>query len=138
MTVKEIAQSILDRVLLPDGITSHHLRRVEVDQIGDGSTPVNPDEYVVFSRVTGKGSAHGDGKAQLMRTYLDVNYYYAYEKDGERFDEVERRIKKVIGAFLADPRFLLVNGERDLPETDNPFRGINVELLFVGVADYEQ
>lgn len=138
MTVKEIAQSILDRVLLPDGITSHHLRRVEVDKIGVGSIPVNHDEYVVFSRVTGKGSAHGDGKAQLMRTYLDVNYYYAYEKDGERFDEVERRIKKVIGAFLADRRFLLVNGERDLPETDNPYRGINVEFLFVGVADYEQ
>lgn len=137
MTVRNIVQSVLDRVLLPDGITSHHLRRVEVDQIGDGEIPVNQEEYVVFRRVSNKGGAYGDGKAHVERTYIDVNYYYSYDKTDDRVDAVEERIKKVIQAFLSDKRFRLVNGPHDIYDLDNPYRGINVEFLFIGVADYE-
>ena len=52
MNVVRALQAALDRVLLPEGITSHHLRRVETDVIGDGGTEPNRDEYVVFRLVT--------------------------------------------------------------------------------------
>ncbi len=137
MTVRKITQSVLDRVLLPDGITSHHLRRVEVDQIGDGKIKVNRHEYVVFRLVSSKGKAYGDGKAHLMRHYIDVNYYYSYEKNDARVSEVDVRIKKIIREFLLDRRFRLANGPGDIYDLDNPYRGINLEFLFIGAVQYE-
>lgn len=137
MTVRKITQSILDRVLLPDGITSHHLRRVEVDQIGDGKIKVNRQEYVVFRLVSSRGAVYGDGKAHMMRHYIDVNYYYSYEKNDARIADVESRIEKIIKAFLSDRRFRLANGQSDIVDLDNPYRGINVEFLFIGAVEYE-
>lgn len=132
MTVKEITQSILDRVLLPEGITSHHLRRIEVDRIGDGSVPVNREEYVVFRRIsTGKG-IYGDGRELIPRRYIDVNYYYSHEKSSSDSDRVDARIKSIIKEFRKDSRFRLVNGPRDIEDAESAFRGIHLEFLFLG------
>lgn len=135
MDLRALTQATLDKVLLPDGILSHHLRRVEVDKIDGLKVKVNKDEYVVFRIVSSKGRAYGDGNAQLVRYYIDINYYYAYEKTDSRFVSANKRIKAIMSAFLADPRFHIANGQSDIYDLDNPYRGINIELLFVGVND---
>ena len=48
MNVINTVQETLDRVLLPYGVVSNHLRRVEVDKIENSDVTVNKDEYVVF------------------------------------------------------------------------------------------
>ena len=96
---------------------------------------VNKDEYVVFRIVSSRGDGYGDGNAQLVRYYLDVNYYYAYEKTDSRFIGANERIEATMSAFLADPRFHIANGQSDIYDLDNPYRGINIEFLFVGVND---
>ena len=135
MGILDIVQTKLDTVLLPDGVLSHHLRRVKVEKIAGTKTPVNNDEYVVYRLVSSRDSAYGDGNAQLVRQYVDINYYYSYEKTDARYKDAERRIKAIKKAFLSDPRFRLSNGESDIYDTDNPYRGINVEFLFIGVID---
>lgn len=131
MNVRQTVQAKLDKVLLPYGILSHHLRRVDVDKIKGLIVKVNQDEYVVYRVVSSRGGAHGDGRAQLVRYYVDVNYYYAYEKTDARFADAENRIKQIIREFKSDKRFYIANGESDIYDLDNPYRGINVEFLFV-------
>lgn len=131
MNVRQTVQAKLDKVLLPYGILSHHLRRVDVDKIKCLTVKVNQDEYVVYRVVSSRGGAHGDGRAQLVRYYVDVNYYYAYEKTDARFADAENRIKQIIREFKSDKRFYIANGESDIYDLDNPYRGINVEFLFV-------
>ena len=92
---------------------------------------VNQDEYVVYRVVSSKGGAHGDGRAQIVRYYVDVNYYYAYEKTDARFADAENRIKRIIAEFKSDKHFCIANGESDIYDIDNPYRGINVEFLYV-------
>lgn len=135
MTVASITQSILDTLLLPDGILSHRLRRVKADSIEGSAVPVNNNEYVVYRIISTRGGAYGDGNAQLVKQYVDINYYYAYDKIDTRHETAERRMAAIKKAFLRDPRFRLANGEKDLPDTDNAYRGINIELLFIGIAD---
>lgn len=135
MGVLGIVQQKLDTLLLPDGVLSHHLRRVKVEKINGNKTPVNNDEYVVYRLVSTKNTAYGDGRARLVRQYVDINYYYSYEKTDARYKDAERRIKAIKMAFLSDPRFRLANGENDIYDSDNPYRGINVEFLFVGVIE---
>lgn len=132
-----VTQAKLDRVLLPYGITSHHLRRVEVDYIvSDGQRiQVNRDEYVVFRLVSSPPGKFGDGKPLTDRAYVDVNYYYLYEKTDARYKDVKARIKAIKKEFLSDGLIRLANGERDLYDLDNPYRGINVEFMFMGVLD---
>lgn len=132
-----VTQAKLDRVLLPYGITSHHLRRVEVDFIeSDGQKiEVNRDEYVVFSLVSSPRGQYGDGRMLTERAYVDVNYYYLYEKTDARYKEVRARIKAIIKEFLSDSKIRLANGERDIYDLDNPYRGINVEFMFMGRFD---
>lgn len=135
MDLRALAQEKLDEVLLPHGVLSHHLRRVKTDEIKDADIEVNKDEYVVFRIVSSRGDGYGDGNAQLVRYYLDVNYYYAYEKTDSRFIGANERIEAIMSAFLADHRFHIANGQSDIYDLDNPYRGINIEFLFVGVND---
>lgn len=137
MDIRTITQQKLDSVLLDYGILSHHIRRVEVDEIKHSTKKisVNKDEYVVYRIVSNKGRCYGNGKAQLQQYYIDVNYYYSFDKNSKRFNDADNRIKKIIQSFLADSRFRLANGQSDLYDLDNPYRGINVEFLFVGVND---
>ena len=137
MDIRTLTQQILDSVLLNDGILSHHIRRVEVDEIKHATKKiaVNKDEYVVYRVVSNKGSCYGDGKAKLQQYYIDVNYYYSFDKNSKRFKDADKRIKKITQTFLADSRFRLANGQSDLYDLDNPYRGINIEFLFVGVND---
>lgn len=137
MGVRQIAQQILDSVLLSDGVLSHHIRRIETDTISGGGT-VNNDEYVIYRVVSARGRTFGDGKAYQAERFVDVNYYYSYDKTDIRVKDAETRIKDIKAAFLADGRFYVVNDETDLPDVDNPFRGINVEFRFVGVEDVEE
>lgn len=135
MTITDIMQKKLDELLLPDGVLSHHIRRVKVDTIKGSAVPVNNDEYVVYRLVSTRDGAYGDGNAQLTWQYVDVNYYYSYDKTDERYKDAERRIKAIKKVFKTDPRFRLSNGEHDLPETDNGYRGVGVEFLYIGVTD---
>ena len=137
MDIRTLTQQKLDSVLLNDGILSHHIRRVEVDEIKHSTKKitVNKDEYVVYRIVSNKGRCYGDGKAQLQQYYIDVNYYYSFDKNSKRFKDADKRIKKITQTFLADSRFRLANGQSDLYDLDNPYRGINIEFLFVGAND---
>ncbi len=132
MNVLTKTQKTLDKVLLPYGITSHHLRRVEVDTIIDSNKrkiKVNNNEYVVYRLVSSK-SGYGDGKPIAARCYVNINYYYVYEKTDAKFAEVDERINSVIKEFLQDGRVRVANGKSDIYDIDNPYRGINIELLF--------
>ena len=133
-----ITQSKLDKVLLSHGVTSHHLRRVKVDYIErDGRRiKASEDEYVVFRLISNPPRRYGDGKPLTDRAYVDVNYYYSYEKTDSRYKDVRARIKAIIKEFLSDSKIRLANGESDIYDLDNPYRGINVEFLFIGVFDY--
>lgn len=135
MNIRTITQSKLDGVLLSDGILSHHLRRVKADVIDNSNVSVNEDEYVVYRVISSRGRSYGDGRAKLVQHYVDVNYYYSYEKTDSRFVGADARIKAIINAFLTDKRFRLANGQSDIYDLDNPYRGINVEFLFVGVEN---
>lgn len=136
MDIRTLTQQKLDSVLLPEGILSHHIRRVEISTIKNSTKPVNKDEYVVFRIVSNKNRGYGDGKPKLLQFYIDINYYYSFDKNSKRFKDAEKRIKAIIKAFLADGKFKLANGQSDLYDLDNPYRGINIEFLFVGVNDY--
>lgn len=135
MNIRTVTQKILDKVLLPHSILSHHLRRVEVAKISGSTVKVNSDEYVVYRVVSSRHGAYGDGNAHITRYYIDVNYYYNYEKTDARFVEAGARIKAIIKEFLSDKRFHLANGQSDLYDLDNPYRGINVEFMYIEVAD---
>lgn len=140
MDIRKITQQILDKILLPEGVISSHIRRVEVDslRVKNRTVNVNKDEYVIYRIVSSKQRTYGDGVAQLNQFYIDVNYYYAYDKADKRLNNVNTRIKNILEEFLSNPMFRLANGQSDLPDVDNPYRGINVEFLYIGVADYEQ
>ena len=75
MNVTAIMQKILDETLLPFGVLSNHLRRVEADNIANSQVKINGDEYVVYKIVSNRPKTYGDGKAKTRRVYIDVNYY---------------------------------------------------------------
>lgn len=132
MNVKTIIQQILDDVLLPYGVLSHHLRRVETDYIVNSGVSVNPDEYVVYRVVTNRPRIYGDGAQALSRVCIDVNYYYAYGKTDPQFTGAESRLQAVINAVLCDKHFRLINDITDISDIDNPYRGLNVEFAYFG------
>lgn len=131
MSLKSIAQKILDNTLLQYGVLSHHIRRVKTDAIKGLDAEINGNEYVVFRIVSSNDGLYGDGKAHGCRRYIDINYYYNYEKDDERYGDVVKRVQDVIKAFVADKHFRLKNAESDIADIDNPYRGINVEFSYL-------
>lgn len=139
MNVRTTIQTISDSVLLPYGVLTHHIRRVEVDKVaGRPDVKVNKDEYVVFRVVSSPQRSFGDGNPLLKRHYIDVNYYYSYDKTDPRYADASKRLKELIKEILKDKHFRLVNNESDIPNAgDNPYRGLNAEILYVGVMDYE-
>ena len=112
MSLKSIAQKTLDNTLLQYGVLSHHLRRIKTDVIKGLDVKVNDNEYVVYRIVSSNDGLYGDGKAHGCRRYIDINYYYNYDKDDERYNNVVARVKDVIKAFVADKHFRLKNAER--------------------------
>lgn len=138
MDVRTAIQEKLDKILLPDGVLSFHIRRVEVDAIEGHDVKVNPDEYAVFRLVSSPVRTFGDGDPLLKRHYVEVNYYYKYDKTDPRYAAAAKRLKAVKKEILQDRHFRLANDESDIPNTgENPYRGITVEFLYVGVMDYE-
>lgn len=135
MDATTILQQALDRALLPYGVLSHHLRRVETGYIENSDVKVNQDEYVVFRVVSNRPHTYGDGAQTLSRVYIDVNYYYSYEKTDARFADVLTRLQAVKREVLCDKHFRLVNDAADISDVDNPYRGVNVEFVYIGVAD---
>lgn len=137
MEIRELIQSKLDNLLLQYGILSHHIRREEVDTASDANgnpVEINNNEYVVYRIVTNKNRCYGDGKAKAKQFFVDINYYYIYQNDDTK-KHVESRINQIINAFLSDKqtKFTLINGQSDLYDQDNPYRGINVEFSYFGV-----
>lgn len=131
MTLKEIAQNILDNTLLQNGVLSHHIRRVKTDAINGLDVKINDNEYVVYRIVSSNDGAYGDGKAHCNRSYIDINYYYNYDKDDTRYVDVVARVESIINAFISDKHFRLKNAASDITDIDNPYRGINVEFMYV-------
>ena len=68
--------------------------------------------------------------------YIDVNYYYLYEKHDPRYSGVDERLKAIKRAVLQDPHFALANDESDIPDSNNPYRGVNIEFVYIGTVDY--
>lgn len=137
MDVRTVIQEILDNTLLPYGVLSNHLRRVETDYIENSDVKVNQNEYVVFRVISNRPHAYGDGVQMLSRVYIDVNYYYSYEKTDPRYTDVLARLQAVKRAILSDKHFRLANNASDIADIDNPFRGENIEFVYFGVADNE-
>lgn len=135
MDLKNEIQKILDDTLLKYGILSFHIRRIKTDKVEGESTRINDNEYVVFRIVSTAYTLYGDGQPKLMRRYIDINYYYNYEKDDSRYNKVIERIKEVKKAFISDKHFILKNGESDLPDLDSPYRGINIEFSYYEVCE---
>lgn len=133
MNVKTDVQTKLDNCLLQYGILSHHIRRIKTDKIEGKSVRVNIDEYVVY-RLSCNPKSYGDGNTLLTKRYIDVTYYYSHEKNDPRTVAAEKRVQDIINAFVADKRYRVVNGQSDLPDVDNEYRGINVEFSFIGAA----
>ena len=120
MDVRTVIQKILDDTLLPYGVLSNHLRRVDADYIENFDVAVNKDEY---------------GACTLSRVYIDVNYYYSYEKTDPRYTDAQARLQAVKNAVLSNKRFRLANDASDIADIDNPYRGLNVEFVYFEVAD---
>ena len=59
MDVRTVIQKILDDTLLPYGVLSNHLRRVDADYIENSDVAVNKDEYVVFRVVSNRPHTFG-------------------------------------------------------------------------------
>lgn len=135
MNVKDAIQQALDRVLLPFGVVSNHLRRVEVDKIENSDVTVNKSEYVVFRVISNRPRKYGDGVQMLSRVYIDVNYYYSYEKTDPRVTTAESRLQAAKREILRDKHFRVANDVTPLPDVDNPYRGFNVEFAYIGVSD---
>lgn len=135
MNVKNAIQEMLDRVLLPYGVVSNHLRHVEVDKIENSDVTVNKDEYVVFRVLSNRPRKYGDGAQMLSRVYIDVNYYYSYEKTDDRVTGAENRLQAIKREILRDKHFRVANDVTPLPDVDNPYRGFNVEFAYIGVSD---
>lgn len=136
MNVTAVIQQILDTTLLPFGVLSNHLRRVKTDSIENMQVKVNNDEYVVYRVVSNRPKTYGDGKPKTHRVYIDVNYYYLYEKTDPRFSGVDEHLKAIKRAILSDPHFNIANDESDIPDGDNRYRGVNIEFVYVGAVDY--
>lgn len=132
MDVNEIVQEILDRELLPFGVVSHDTRHVKIDNIDDSDVPVNHDEYVVYRVLSNRPRGYGDGAQTLSRVYVDVNYYYTYEKTDARVKAVKSRLQAVKREILRDAHFRIANDITDTPDIDNPYRGLNVEFAYIG------
>lgn len=135
MDVRTVIQKILDDTLLPYGVLSNHLRRVDADYIENSDVAVNKDEYVVFRVVSNRPHTFGDGACTLSRVYIDVNYYYSYEKTDPRYTDAQARLQAVKNAVLSNKRFRLANDASDIADIDNPYRGLNVEFAYFEVAD---
>lgn len=136
MNVTAIMQQILDETLLPFGVLSNHLRRVKTESIENMQVKVNNDEYVVYKIVSNRPKTYGDGKAKTRRVYIDVNYYYLYEKTDPRYSGIDERLKAIKRAVLQDPHFAIANDESDIPDSNNPYRGVNIEFVYIGAVDY--
>lgn len=136
MNVTAIMQQILDETLLPFGVLSNHLRRVKTESIENMQVKVNNDEYVVYRVVSNTPKTYGDGKAKTRRVYIDVNYYYLYEKTDPRYSGIDERLKAIKRAVLQDPHFAIANDESDIPDSNNPYRGVNIEFVYIGAVDY--
>ena len=135
MDVRTVIQKILDDTLLPYGVLSNHLRRVDADYIENSDVAVNKDEYVVFRVVSNRPHTFGDGACTLSRVYIDDNYYYSYEKTDPRYTDAQARLQAVKNAVLSNKRFRLANDASDIADIDNPYRGLNVEFVYFEVAD---
>lgn len=136
MKIRNLIQNKLDDLLLKDGIMSHHIRRVEIDVITDtkgNQININNDEYVVYRVVSNKNRFYADGKAVATQFFIDISYYYRYNKNDLQIDVAEARIKSIIDYFLSDTHFKLINGQNDLPDIDNTYRGVNFEFSYLGV-----
>ncbi len=115
-------QKILDDSLYPN-ITSHYQRKEKID-----FDPSKTDAYIVYKIPSSYPSNFGDGKEILHRYRIDINLYYSESVSMKKCTEFISIIKN---AFMQE-RFILSNGPSDLYDLDNPYRGINLEFLYVG------
>lgn len=135
--IRTITQKMLDSILLDEGILSNHLRRIEVDEIisKGKKIKVNKNEYVIYRLVSSRNRVYGDGISKLQQCFIDINYYYSFDKNDKRFKDASKRINSIQKKFLADGRFRLANGQSDIYDIDSLYRGINIEFLYIGALE---
>lgn len=128
-------QTILDSVLLKNGILSSHQRRIQVNEIENYNIQVNQDEYVVYRIVSTKARFFGDGKKQALQTNIDINYFYRFDKNSNTVDKALDRIHLISKTFESLNEWRIINGLNELYDLDNDFRGFNLEVALLEVGD---
>lgn len=133
MDVIEKIQKILDDRLSIVGILSHHMRRPKVDSLLQSNAKINNNAYVVY-RVVSNQSIYGNGRSILLRTNFDINYYYRNNDSYIDSISAKNRVQTIEDAFKSNG-WLIVNAQSDLYDTDNDFRGINIEVSCLEVGN---
>lgn len=128
-------QTILDSVLLKNGILSSHQRRIQVNEIENYNIQVNQDEYVVYRIVSTKSRFFGDGKKRALQTNIDINYFYRFDKNSNTVDKALDRIHLISKTFESLNEWRIINGLNELYDLDNDFRGFNLEVALLEVGD---
>lgn len=128
-------QTILDSVLLKNGILSSHQRRIQVNEIENYNIQVNQDEYVVYRIVSTKARFFGDGKKRALQTNIDINYFYRFDKNSNTVDKALDRIHLISKTFESLNEWRIINGLNELYDLDNDFRGFNLEVALLEVGD---
>lgn len=116
-------QKLLDQALYQEGITSHHLRKTKLNLDKE-----KVDAYVVYKIPSSYPSTFGDGKELLHRYRVDINLYYSEQVTLNQCNKYIVLIKKT---FIQNG-FIFTNGPSELFDLDNPYRGFNLEFLYIG------
>lgn len=132
MNVREQIQKILDDLLLPLGILSHHIRRPKVDKLASGGK-INNDVFIVYRVVSSGIRVYGGGQSRLQRTTFDINYYYRYTDSNSDSIAAAAQMRSIEAAFKSSG-WHVINGQSDLYDNEVDFRGINIEVAYTEVA----
>lgn len=116
-------QKLLDQALYQKGITSHHLRKTKLNLDKE-----KVDAYIVYKIPSSYPSNFGDGKDLLHRYRVDINLYYSEQVTLSQYNQYIELIKEV---FIQN-RFIFTNGPSELSDLDNPYKGVNIEFLYIG------
>ncbi len=120
-------QSVLDEVLLPKGILSHHLRR-DTTPIADKR--IRQDTYVVYRKISHNGDLYGDGREIQALASYDVSYYYKY-KSAKDDRNAYKLIRHLITSFR-EKGWRILSGAVDIYDMDNDFNGLVFEVALTG------
>lgn len=122
-TVRQTVQTLLDSQLMNNyDIPAYHLKRGSAE---------DTEGYIVYRIVSDNSKVWGDGVSLLSRVSVDINYYYPYSGAAD-IEKAENIIKIIKQTFLANGWYVR-NGQSDLPNEFDGYKGINMEFAYTGV-----